>query len=115
MTINHPPPQAPSGITVGSFPCPLGATEWTSWFNVDHPGGEGDYESLEAVRFYYRERVCTRPVSIQARTTEWELPEDVGEIVHYSPDKGFWCINREQPGGRTCSNYHVRFLCPVGE
>ncbi|EMP24111.1 Cartilage intermediate layer protein 2 [Chelonia mydas] len=90
-----------------------GATEWTSWFNVDHPGGEGDYESLEAVRFYYRERVCTRPVSIQARTTEWELPEDVGEIVHYSPDKGFWCINREQPGGRTCSNYHVRFLCPV--
>ncbi|CAM2109155.1 unnamed protein product [Caretta caretta] len=90
-----------------------GATEWTSWFNVDHPGGEGDYESLEAVRFYYRERVCTRPVSIQARTTEWELPEDVGEIVHYSPEKGFWCINREQPGGRTCSNYHVRFLCPV--
>ncbi|XP_075758912.1 cartilage intermediate layer protein 2 isoform X2 [Pelodiscus sinensis] len=90
-----------------------GATEWTSWFNVDHPGGEGDYESLEAVRFYYRARVCARPVAIQARTTEWELPEDVGEIVHYSPGKGFWCLNREQPGGRTCSNYHVRFLCPV--
>uniref|UniRef100_A0A8C8RZN9 Cartilage intermediate layer protein 2 n=1 Tax=Pelusios castaneus TaxID=367368 RepID=A0A8C8RZN9_9SAUR len=101
------------GVTPCSFPCPPGTTEWTSWFNVDHPGGEGDYESLEAVRFYYRERVCAQPVSIQARTTEWELPEDMGEIVHYSPEKGFWCINKEQPGGKTCSNYHVRFLCPV--
>ncbi|XP_074834392.1 cartilage intermediate layer protein 2 [Carettochelys insculpta] len=91
-----------------------GATEWSSWFNVDHPGGEGDYESLEAVRFYYPARVCARPVSIQARTTEWQLPEDVGELVHYSPEKGFWCLNREQPGGKTCSNYHVRFLCPAG-
>uniref|UniRef100_A0A8C0BII7 Cartilage intermediate layer protein 2 n=1 Tax=Buteo japonicus TaxID=224669 RepID=A0A8C0BII7_9AVES len=89
--------------------------EWTSWFNIDHPGGDGDYESLEAIRFYYRGRVCERPVAIQARTTEWELPEDVGEVVHVSPKKGFRCINKEQPQGKTCSNYHIRFLCPLGE
>ncbi|XP_052657333.1 LOW QUALITY PROTEIN: cartilage intermediate layer protein 2 [Harpia harpyja] len=87
--------------------------EWTSWFNIDHPGGDGDYESLEAIRFYYRGRVCERPVAIQARTTEWELPEDVGEVVHVSPKKGFCCINKEQPQGKTCSNYHIRFLCPL--
>uniref|UniRef100_A0A663E6Q7 Cartilage intermediate layer protein 2 n=1 Tax=Aquila chrysaetos chrysaetos TaxID=223781 RepID=A0A663E6Q7_AQUCH len=87
--------------------------EWTSWFNIDHPGGDGDYESLEAIRFYYRGRVCERPVAIQARTTEWELPEDVGEVVHVSPKKGFRCINKEQPQGKTCSNYHIRFLCPL--
>ncbi|XP_061201615.1 cartilage intermediate layer protein 2 [Neopsephotus bourkii] len=87
--------------------------EWTSWFNIDHPGGDGDHESLEAIRFYYRGRVCERPVAIQARTTEWELPEDVGEVVHVSPKKGFRCINKEQPPGKTCSNYHIRFLCPL--
>lgn len=89
--------------------------EWTSWFNIDHPGGDGDYESLEAIRFYYRGRVCERPVAIQARTTEWELPEEVGEVVHVSPKKGFRCVNKEQPQGKTCSNYHIRFLCPLGE
>ncbi|XP_038596661.1 LOW QUALITY PROTEIN: cartilage intermediate layer protein 2 [Tachyglossus aculeatus] len=89
------------------------ATEWTSWFNVDHPGGEGDFESLEAIRFYYRERVCPRPLALEARTTEWELPWDVGERVHSSPSKGFWCLNQEQAEGKTCSNYHIRFKCPL--
>ncbi|XP_059575473.1 cartilage intermediate layer protein 2 isoform X2 [Alligator mississippiensis] len=88
-------------------------TEWTSWFNIDHPGGDGDYETLEAIRFYYQGRVCAQPLALEARTTEWELPRDVGEFVHASPRKGFWCINQEQPEGRTCSNYHVRFLCPL--
>lgn len=94
---------------------PGGGAEWTSWFNIDHPGGDGDYESLEAIRFYYRGRVCERPVAIQARTTEWELPEEVGEVVHASPKRGFRCVNKEQPQGKTCSNYHIRFLCPLGE
>lgn len=54
-------------------------------------------------------------MAIQARTTEWELPQDVGEVVHFSPKKGFRCVNKEQPHGKTCSNYHIRFLCPLGE
>ncbi|XP_078526840.1 cartilage intermediate layer protein 2 [Lissotriton helveticus] len=92
-----------------------GATEWTSWFNVDHPGGDGDYETLDAIRFYYRERLCARPIALEARTTEWVLPEETGEVVHYSPEKGFWCINREQPDDGRCSNYHVRFQCPYDQ
>lgn len=104
----------PSHVLMGGS-VPGGGAEWTSWFNIDHPGGDGDYESLEAIRFYYRGRVCERPVAIQARTTEWELPEDVGEVVHFSPKKGFRCVNKEQPQGKTCSNYHIRFLCPLGE
>ncbi|MFT7798734.1 cartilage intermediate layer protein 1-like [Arapaima gigas] len=89
-----------------------GVTEWTSWFNIDHPGGNGDYERLEAIRFYYRERVCARPVAMEARTTDWVAAADTGEVVHSSLEKGFWCINKEQPYGRLCSNYHVRFQCP---
>uniref|UniRef100_H3A298 Cartilage intermediate layer protein 2 n=1 Tax=Latimeria chalumnae TaxID=7897 RepID=H3A298_LATCH len=90
-----------------------GMTEWSSWFNIDHPGGSGDYEHLEAIRFYYRDRVCARPFAIEARTTEWVPPEETGELVHSTPEKGFWCINKQQPEGKICSNYHVRFLCPL--
>ncbi|XP_036442862.1 cartilage intermediate layer protein 1 isoform X1 [Colossoma macropomum] len=93
-------------------PQTTGVTEWTSWFNIDHPGGNGDYERLEAIRFYYRERVCARPVAMEARTTDWVAAADTGEVVHSSLEKGFWCINKEQPYGRICSNYHVRFQCP---
>ncbi|KAL1251352.1 hypothetical protein QQF64_019148, partial [Cirrhinus molitorella] len=93
-------------------PQTTGVTEWTSWFNIDHPGGNGDYERLEAIRFYYRERVCSRPVAMEARTTDWVAAAETGEVVHSSLEKGFWCINKEQPFGRSCSNYHVRFQCP---
>ncbi|KAM4676622.1 cartilage intermediate layer protein 1 isoform 1-T2 [Discoglossus pictus] len=87
--------------------------EWTTWFNVDHPGGNGDYERLDAIRFYYPHKVCQRPLRMEARTTEWVPAGRTGEVVHYSLVKGFWCINKEQPEGKNCSNYSVRFLCPV--
>lgn len=99
---------------MSSLHAPPGVTEWTSWFNIDHPGGNGDYERLEAIRFYYRERVCARPTAMEARTTDWVAAAETGEVVHSSLEKGFWCINKEQPHGRVCSNYHVRFQCPPG-
>ncbi|KAK2853962.1 hypothetical protein Q5P01_006623 [Channa striata] len=86
--------------------------EWTTWFNVDHPGGHGDYEQLEAIRFYYRARVCETPRAIEARTTEWVPARETGEVVHADPTVGFWCLNEEQGPERNCSNYAVRFLCP---
>uniref|UniRef100_A0A8C4SS95 Cartilage intermediate layer protein 2 n=1 Tax=Erpetoichthys calabaricus TaxID=27687 RepID=A0A8C4SS95_ERPCA len=95
-----------------SVPLLAGNSEWTSWFNIDHPGGNGDYELLEAIRFYYPARLCARPLAIEARTTDWVLAEETGEVVHFTPEKGFWCINKEQAGGISCSNYHVRFQCP---
>lgn len=83
---------------------------------MDHPGGDGDFESLAAIRFYYGPaRVCPQPLALEARTTDWALPSTVGERVHLNPARGFWCLNREQPRGRRCSNYHVRFRCPLGE
>ncbi|XP_029431383.1 cartilage intermediate layer protein 1 [Rhinatrema bivittatum] len=89
--------------------------EWTTWFNIDHPGGNGDYERLDAIRFYYRDRVCQRPTKMEVRTTEWTPAERTGELVHSSLEKGFWCINKEQPSGKNCSNYSVRFLCHRGD
>ncbi|KAG7468012.1 hypothetical protein MATL_G00138280 [Megalops atlanticus] len=89
-------------------------SEWSTWFNVDHPGGRGDYEQLEAIRFYYRDRVCESPLALEARTTDWIPAHSTGERVHVDPALGFWCANAEQPAGRNCSNYAVRFLCPKG-
>ncbi|XP_018618777.2 cartilage intermediate layer protein 1-like [Scleropages formosus] len=89
-------------------------TEWTTWFNVDHPGGQGDYEQLDAIRFYYSNRVCASPIALEARTTTWVPASSTGERVHVDPARGFWCVNSEQPPGRNCSNYTVRFLCPRG-
>ncbi|KAM3828431.1 cartilage intermediate layer protein 1 [Vipera latastei] len=87
---------------------------WTSWFNIDHPGGNGDYERLDAIRFYYPSRVCPRPIRLEARTTDWVPAASSGQVVHSSVHEGFWCLNKEQPLGQTCFNYAVRFLCPPG-
>lgn len=113
---NHADGARQAAARVLACAVPAEASEWTSWFNVDHPGGDGDFESLAAIRFYYGPaRVCPRPLALEARTTEWALPSTVGERVHLNPTRGFWCLNREQPRGRRCSNYHVRFRCPLGE
>ncbi|XP_070618275.1 cartilage intermediate layer protein 1 [Erythrolamprus reginae] len=85
---------------------------WTSWFNIDHPGGNGDYERLDAIRFYYRNRVCLNPIQMEARTTDWVPAASSGQVVHSSLYEGFWCLNKEQAPGETCLNYAVRFLCP---
>uniref|UniRef100_A0A8D2LUR6 Cartilage intermediate layer protein n=1 Tax=Varanus komodoensis TaxID=61221 RepID=A0A8D2LUR6_VARKO len=88
---------------------------WTAWFNIDHPGGNGDYERMDAIRFYYRDRVCPSPTSIEARTTDWIPAASTGQVVHANAREGFWCLNKEQPAGQTCLNYVVRFFCPAGE
>uniref|UniRef100_A0A8C6AZ07 ATP-dependent clpX-like chaperone, mitochondrial n=1 Tax=Monodon monoceros TaxID=40151 RepID=A0A8C6AZ07_MONMO len=92
----------------------LGPGEWTTWFNIDHPGGRGDYERLDAIHFYYGHQVCPRPLRLEARTTDWIPAGSTGQVVHGSPLEGFWCLNREQRPGQNCSNYTVRFLCPPG-
>nr|XP_028561588.1 cartilage intermediate layer protein 1 isoform X1 [Podarcis muralis] len=85
---------------------------WTTWFNIDHPGGNGDYERTDAIRFYYRDRLCPRPIRVEARTTDWIPATSTGQVVHSNAQEGFWCLNKEQPAGQTCLNYAVRFLCP---
>uniref|UniRef100_A0ABM5EXD9 Cartilage intermediate layer protein 1 isoform X1 n=2 Tax=Pogona vitticeps TaxID=103695 RepID=A0ABM5EXD9_9SAUR len=106
-----PPGQKPQGLSAKGSPDSPGT--WTSWFNIDHPGGNGDYERMDAIRFYYRERVCPRPIQIEVRTTDWIPAANTGQVVHANPQEGFWCLNKEQPAGQMCLNYAVRFLCPA--
>jgi hypothetical protein len=108
------PSSCSANLTACLVLVPSANHEWTTWFNVDHPGGRGDYEQLEAIRFYYRSRVCPVPRALEARTTDWVPARETGETVHADPTVGFWCLNEEQGPGRNCSNYSVRFLCPKG-
>ncbi|XP_067827241.1 cartilage intermediate layer protein 1 [Heptranchias perlo] len=91
-----------------------GHWEWTSWFNIDHPGGSGDYEHLVSIQHYYPERICPRPAGVEARTIHGVPAAFTKEMVHLSPQLGFWCLNKEQHSGKHCSNYAVRFRCPKG-
>ncbi|XP_078666619.1 cartilage intermediate layer protein 1-like isoform X1 [Branchiostoma floridae x Branchiostoma belcheri] len=93
------------------LPCAALGQGWTRWFNVDHPTGHGDYERLEAVRYYHPGEVCDSPTEVDARTILGIPAYKTGERFHANPGNGFWCLNREQRGNETCSDYTVRFWC----
>ncbi|XP_072134048.1 cartilage intermediate layer protein 1-like [Mobula birostris] len=91
-----------------------GHWQWTQWFNIDHPGGRGDLEQLDAIQRHYPNKLCPSPVGAQARTTQGVPAALTGEAFHLSSQRGFWCLNKEQLPGKHCSNYAIRFQCPRG-
>ncbi|XP_059809070.1 cartilage intermediate layer protein 1-like isoform X1 [Hypanus sabinus] len=91
-----------------------GHWQWTQWFNIDHPGGRGDLEQLDAIQRHYPDKLCPSPVGVQARTTQGVPAALTGETFHLSSQRGFWCLNKEQLPEKHCSNYAVRFQCPRG-
>ena len=46
----------------------------------------------------------------------WCCLSDAGNrfAIDCDPRKGLACINSQQPGGKRCADYRVRFLCPAG-
>lgn len=85
----------------------------TPWLNRDTQSGSGDYELLSD--FLKSGQACDSPADIECRRrsdqADWR---ETGEIVHCEASKGLACVNAEQPKGKTCSDYEVRFICPVG-
>ena len=55
---------------------------WTHWFNVDHPGGAGDYETVDnIVRMYGRGCAglpCRRPLAIKVASVYGLRPSEEG-------------------------------------
>ncbi|XP_023271435.1 uncharacterized protein LOC111661954 [Seriola lalandi dorsalis] len=86
----------------------------TRWFDVDNPKGKGDYETLLQLQMLYPSEVCTQPVAIEAMTLSGVPAHKTGEIFQaYDAAHGFACVNDEQPGGKLCQDYKVRFTCPL--
>ncbi|XP_035501792.1 uncharacterized protein si:dkey-205h13.2 [Scophthalmus maximus] len=87
----------------------------TRWFDVDDPTGEGDYETLLQLQMLYAPgRLCTQPVAIEAVTLAGVPAHKTDDVLQvYDATSGFACVNAEQPGGRRCHDYKVRFTCPL--
>lgn len=96
-----------------SHTCPVCHGEWTTWFDRDNPGGNGDYETLRDLRKERTLELCVSPSVIDARVvrlhTNWYQS---GDAVTVSQTSGLSCVNRHQKQKRLCKDYEVRFCCP---
>ena len=82
---------------------------WTPWLDRDTPGGSGDYETLKD--HLQAGHGCRQPSAIECRTKGGVPSSKTGEVVHCAPAVGGYCVNQEQPKGKRCSDYEVRFCC----
>lgn len=83
---------------------------WTRWFDIDNPSGVGDYEMLSN---FVPQGVCPQPLAMDCRTTGGKDWTEAGQKYTCDKNLGGYCVNREQPSGKSCQDYEVRFLCPV--
>ncbi|KAF7709725.1 cartilage intermediate layer protein 1-like [Silurus meridionalis] len=91
---------------------PLPKVCYTQWFDRDNPSGVGDYETLVHLRAEYPQKICNKPLTIQAATLTGVPAESIGQVFQaYDTITGFGCANSEQNEG-CCLDYKVRFGCP---
>ncbi|TNN44909.1 Cartilage intermediate layer protein 2 [Liparis tanakae] len=99
------------------FSCPESYCDtdvcWTKWYDRDGPSGDGDWETLSALQAEHPDAICSNPVALEAQTLAGLSVAEAGDVIHKrDPIKGFVCRNKDQPEGKTCSDYRVRFSCP---
>lgn len=86
---------------------------WTDWLNRDGNGGTGDWERLWDHNVMSSAGICPHPIDVQARTVSGQVDvSQTGENVVFGTPYGLSCSNSSQANGG-CSNYEVRFLCPL--
>ena len=83
--------------------------DWTDWYDVDDPTGDGDFETLASIVQKHPKIKCPSPTHIQGRQTETKVDaKNSGQEISLDPAEGLICENI----GQTCQNYEVRFCCP---
>ncbi|XP_057694195.1 mucin-5AC-like [Corythoichthys intestinalis] len=100
---------------------------WTPWFDRDNPGGKGDFEVLSRLRMENPMQICQIPIEIEVQTISGDSAYSTGETFFaFDTDNGFICRNEDQNprigdeirrneehSSRGCSDYQVRFQCPL--
>jgi hypothetical protein len=88
---------------------------WTAW-RGHAPTSAGDDESR--TRYKNSWGLCDNPTDIQARRTQPVAGAPFGDPFYGPRDRfrqfnaqGLVCKHEDQPGGKTCSDYAVRFIC----
>ncbi|XP_019625453.1 PREDICTED: mucin-5AC-like isoform X5 [Branchiostoma belcheri] len=92
---------------------------WTQWMSVHtpSPNTEGDSETIQELRPYYRFCDEGMIVDVQCRVTGSGIPADLtGQTVTCDAAVGLTCLNADQTGPfHLCDDYEVRFFCACGE
>lgn len=85
---------------------------WTDWLDRDEPTGTGDDETLPRLLIEHPYMVCKQPVAIDARIADGRLAAESGNVLRkFSEKEGLLCLNEDQPSGKYCEDFKVRFLC----
>ncbi|XP_077363417.1 uncharacterized protein LOC144007551 [Festucalex cinctus] len=100
------------------FLCPLEFCQaeecWTQWFDRDNPSGTGDYETLSDLHKENQGKICDHPIKIEVKTKSGASVGSTDDVIFKSDTRtGFVCRNRDQSNNGDCSDYQVRFLCPL--
>nr|XP_057936576.1 uncharacterized protein si:dkey-205h13.2 [Doryrhamphus excisus] len=87
---------------------------YTKWFDRDNPAGRGDFETLASLRDENPYQICKHPLDIEVQTTDGFTVAATGDAIAVADTiTGFVCENYGQPHGGLCSDYRVRFRCPL--
>nr|XP_049581908.1 cartilage intermediate layer protein 1-like [Syngnathus scovelli] len=85
----------------------------TPWYNQDYSGETGDYEMLDMISAANPGEICDLPLGIEVQTVDGKPYTSTGETIAVMDiETGFICKNDDQKGGG-CSDYKVRFICPL--
>ena len=106
--------QLTGSLNAGLPPAPVCTNgRWTEFFNRDNPNRDGDFETLASIDRQFGGRSCLNPTAVDVQlVSNGRDYRSVGQVVQLNLTLGFICLNREQPEGRNCLNYKVRFCCP---
>ena len=83
--------------------------DWSPWYDIDDPSGEGDYETLASIIERYPHYLCLNPTEIEGRLAGTTIDAtSIDQDITLDPSEGLICKNIDQ----ACQNYEVRFCCP---
>ena len=114
--VKHPLNHSYHFVAVDVIPLPpiplvCADDDWTAWYDVDSPTGDGDFESLSLIIEKYPEMVCDQPTHVEGRVIKQGTDaRNSGQRITLNPTVGLICRNKENL--LHCLDYEVRFCCP---
>ncbi|XP_070397542.1 SCO-spondin-like [Dermacentor albipictus] len=105
---------APTTVAVVTTQLPC--AYWSDWFDTSRPGVEGNNGDREpGVRGHPQLQGFCEHGYVSAASCRNDEDADFSETgqlgLTCTPEDGFTCSDADQPAGRRCDNYKIRFYC----
>ncbi|XP_019623677.1 PREDICTED: mucin-2-like isoform X2 [Branchiostoma belcheri] len=107
-------------LPIGELPpqaCREPTDHWTQWYSVSTPTAltGGDFETIDSIRQLYSFCPKTMLTAVECRTIGYnQAAHETGQVVTCDTQNGLICLNADQPMGKDCYNYEIRFFCECG-